>query len=158
MPEDDEASLGDRLKTINTTLEKLRADLARDNEKRDKRIRLHRIAIACAFLVAGFGVLVGAWGIHEVRNANDERDTARLAACRQYNEQEQQGIDASTAQSHDALVQLTGLAVDIGVQLPPGFIDSYNERHDKLIRMGHPLRDCTPAGIDKYLNAERPGD
>lgn len=151
LEDDEDASLGDRLTAIHGTLKALRADLDRDNKKRDQRIRLHRIAIVCAFLVAGFGIFVGAWGVHEVRNSNNERDKARVAACRQYNDQERQGIAAEIAQSHD-LVEALAASSPVRNQAA---VDAYNKNHDALIRMGHPLRDCSPVGIDKYLNASR---
>lgn len=147
--EDDDPGIRARLDRLTDTLDGVHETLRLENEKRDKRIRTNRWAIALALIVGIVGGIIGIVGINEIRKTNRERDESRVAACQQYNLQQDQGIAAEIAQSHDFVDAITAGRPDLAQ-----VVIDYNRRHDRLIREGHPKRDCSPQGIEEYLEQQ----
>lgn len=70
---------------------------------------------------------------------------ARVNSCLQYNDQERKGRAADKAQ----IRVLTALASPENATAVARLLVNY----DHTVDVGHPLRDCTPAGIRQYLES-----
>lgn len=123
--------------------------------------RIFSSAITAYVLLLGF-FLLGQYIVHNNEQHDisrnraalvaivHERTQARVAACLQYNETQKVQTHAEIGQSHDLINALVKSATK-----SPALersIANYNSAHDALIRSEHVLRDCTPAGIKKYLH------
>lgn len=89
-----------------------------------------------------------------VQKAETERTaTARVASCRQFNRQQHDNVAAQIQLSHDFVAALTAGSTN------PATIaraHNFNATHDALITAKYPLRDCTAAGIARYLGLPPP--
>ncbi len=141
-----------RLAKLEGTLEAVHKTLKIEGVKRDKRIRTNRIAIWLAMVAALVGLGIGFAGYQNVKDANNERDASRIAACYQYNDQQDTAINAEIAQSHFFVDALTRSSTNPNIQ---AIKNEYNDEFDLLVREGHPHRDCSPKGIARYLSKKR---
>lgn len=115
------------------------------------------IAILAAIIGIGIGI-IGTNAAHRAQRALDASLTstqaARLGSCHQYNAHEAAQADIEISESHDQIALFVAAS---GSQADPaliqGFVNDYNRKHDAKIRMAHTdaLRDCTKAGIDRFL-------
>lgn len=105
---------------------------------------------AVAMLVALVGVTVGIVGAHDRAVSTRDTNAKRVASCLQFNVQQRNQRDAEVAESHDFVAALVGTAGS--TPQAERLADSFNTNHDRLIRNSHADRDCTPAGIAKYLS------
>ncbi len=156
-PEAYENDLVAQIASLDAALGSVHETLKAEGVKRDKRIRSNRWATALAILAALIGIGVGILGVNAGRSsqraldeANAQRNENKIAACLQYKKQQEQGIDSDIAQSHDLIDALAASSPQ--TPATDTAVVAYNEKHDALIREGHPLRDCSPAGIEKYLS------
>src|SRR5204862_288493 len=62
-------TLEERLETLLESTEGIRQNIAAENIKRDKRIRVNQRATIAAIIAALLGVTVGVVGIHRIRQA-----------------------------------------------------------------------------------------
>lgn len=80
-----------------------------------------------------------------------ERDATRVAACLQFNDQQERNRDGNKAQIR--------VLVDVSSSGRPStpereaLIKTFLEKHDAAIDESFPDRDCSPEGIEDYLNA-----
>lgn len=121
-----------------------------ENAKRDQRIKTNRRWNRGVMVLALIGILVGVRGVRLQHEANASTKAARIGSCLQYNRQQADQTQAEISQSHDLIATLAkgapkGPATDAAVA-------RYNRSHDALIRGEHKARDCSPAGIKKYLS------
>lgn len=83
----------------------------------------------------------------------EERDQARTFSCLQYNDTQKVQIQAEIKQSHDFVTALVGS--NPSPETVKRALD-FNVSHDVLIRSEHAPRDCSRAGIAKYLKGVGP--
>lgn len=151
----------DQLEQLEVRLGDIHAELTKEAKKRDTRIRTNRILTVLCLA----GLIVGGFyarSAHEDLSAQNARtDKARIASCNQSN-------DAQINQRHaerieirkllDALVQAAsdpGLAEMRAETFLNGARKDGSDGYYATIDMAHPLRDCTPEGIARYLNIAR---
>jgi hypothetical protein len=144
------ADLGKRLEDVLDSTEKIRRNIEAENAKRDQRIRNNRLLNAASIALAVIAVTVGFGGYRAQLDANEARDSARVASCRQYNRQQAEEVRAEIKASHD-LVNALARGIKDPVERAAQ-VKAYNEPHDKLIREARTPRDCTSAGIAAYLS------
>lgn len=84
----------------------------------------------------------------------DATQVARVAACQNSNVSELKQAAAEKIESHDFVAGLIAGSTDPAV-IARGA--AFNATHDLLITGAHSLRDCTAAGIAKFLNQHPPG-
>lgn len=157
-----EEQLLEAIGEVQKSIDGVRLDMTR-------RTNVNRNAIIVAVVLTVVALGVGAAGFISAHTANrsadtanrsahtaraslaaylKDRDAARIGSCLQANIQQSQQADAEVKQSHDFIAQLTKGSVDPRL---PARVKAYNDEHDALIRDSHALRDCSPAGIRKYL-------
>lgn len=144
-------TLEDRLEALLKSTEGIRAGIERENRRRDKKIKTNMFAIAFALVVGVVGITVGGIGIKTAVDANHERDGARIASCIQYNLQQKAQAAAEIAESRDFVAALVEDAGNSPAAVASG--KAFDRSHDSLIGDAHASRDCTPAGIARYLHA-----
>lgn len=83
-----------------------------------------------------------------------QTQVARVASCNNSNVSELKQAVAERIESHDFVAALTAGATD-PVVVAKGA--AFNMTHDRIITGAHSLRDCSPAGIAKFLNQHPPG-
>jgi hypothetical protein len=134
----------ERLGTVNTSLTELRDELR-------SKIRRRDFLTAVAILAAVIGIVIGALGWKEQRDAHASMMKSRTATCLQYNNQQDDAIVASGA--HDLV-----LATILSPQ--PRTADANTKVSAALKQLhqadldGHKHRNCTPTGIREYLDKE----
>lgn len=112
------------------------------------KIAWTRAGIVAAGLVGLFGTIVGAAGLHETRRANRARDERSVATCEQYNAQERRQASAEKAEWRNFIDVAVAQSTSPGAQrFAEAFVDGQNDLIDKA----HQPRDCSPSGIDRYL-------
>lgn len=144
-------TLEDRLEALLKSTEGIREGIAEENRRRDKRIRWTRNASILVALIAVVGIAVGTVGIKTAVDANHERDSARVASCLQFNLQQKAQAAAEIAESRDFVAALVKDAGNSPAAVASG--KAFDRSHDSLIGDAHASRDCTPAGIARYLHA-----
>jgi hypothetical protein len=139
------------LRILSKQLDDVRADYARENVKRDRRIRLHRFAIAAAFALGAVGILVGWYGRKAVNENEDARRERTIASCLQYNLDQEREVVGDVRQAHtiaDALApEPRSAEIERRVQ-------TYLDNAEAESRKANAPRDCSPEGIRKYLSTQ----
>lgn len=153
----EQPSLEERLEVLLDSTEGIREQIRLENDASEERFRVNetrlrtnRRAFIAALIAAFLALIVGGLGVKTARDANADRDSARIASCKQYNRQQKVQIEAETIQSHDLVNALAR-----GISDPTRRAQQvalYNKTHDAIIAGGHPRRDCTPEGIRLYLS------
>lgn len=150
-----DAELVAQLATLHNTLELYRKEAKVREQKTDRRIFLHRIAIAAAFLIALGGVWVGRVGLsaaHEARRATHnlavEMANSRVAGCQQSNDTARRAVAASDA---GFVVLAAALAPTPRTAAMEARVDVFLQKEHAEALIKYPLRDCTPKGITHYL-------
>lgn len=155
--------LNARLDSLANVTERVRAELERENIKRDKRIRTNRMAMIVLSVVACLGVGVGfssrqdahaarheaRVAQHELHIANAQTQASRKASCQQYNDQQDKFV---VGDRQHALTLVKHLAPPPRDAKTQGLVDDYLRDDNKTSVQTHKHRDCTPAGIAAYLN------
>lgn len=144
--------LSKKLDDVAVGLELVHAKMEIEGKKRDRRIRTNKILVGLTIVLAVIGIWTGISGKIELNQAKQNNQTARINSCLQYNKQQDVIIAAQIAESHDLVNALAAgnHAPDVDEQ-----VAAFNKRHDGLITKSYPLRDCSPEGIEKYLNPEK---
>lgn len=144
------ATLEERLETLLESTEGIREQIVEENRRAKSRARRHLAAIALA-------LLVGVFGVKATVDANNERDSARVASCLQYNKQQAAQAGVEVGESEDFVSALEGRHPTAKLQAAA---KAFNREHDRKINNAHAGRDCSPAGIRRYLSTpttkERP--
>lgn len=145
-------SVNAKLDQLLVAIETTREETARQNKLRDRRIQRSGIAIVAAFVV-GIGGGIYAWSANG--SANEAKDAlkasqaqtqvARRASCDQSNRATQNTRDALVGGI--AIVQPGPTATPEQVAALVQFKADYKAATEKKL----PLRDCTDAGIAKFL-------
>ena len=152
-------SLEQRLIALLESTEGIRSEIRVENVKRDKRIRTNQIAIIITSILGVIGISVGAAGFHSQQVANRNNAKARIASCLQYNQQQKDNAEIDIHDSHDLIALAIASNPKSKTANPKTikkFEDRFNKVHDASIRFRHAqhYRDCSPAGIRKYLSAQ----
>lgn len=158
-----------RLDSLLESTESIRTEIKKENKKRDVRIRTNRVATFAAIVAAVIGIFIGGVGVAEAHSAaNSARQANRAAAvivantnrsrkasCDQYNNQ-QTVLDAAQKDQIRVLVKaVTPTGVRDTPELRKRIADFY-VLYDKKVDQDYPARDCSPAGIAKYLHLSAP--
>lgn len=133
----------------------IRDEMVIENRKRDTRIRTNRYAVVLAGLAALIGCIVGIQGqkaahkaTHAVQISEQERTERTLASCLQANVAADTAIKA--ADKHD-IVLSNNLAPAPRTAKTQQRVDVFLKQEHQSAVEGNPLRDCSPAGIEKFL-------
>lgn len=144
-------TLEDRLGSLLIAISELRSDIANENIQRDLRIRSSeraifwsRVANGVAGLVALAAVFVGFSARADLHSSLRNTASQRIASCVQYNRQQVEQRNAEKSE----IRQLTSLAQAGQLAAVKKFLADYDATVDKA----HTPRDCTAAGIEKYLD------
>lgn len=164
----------------------IREAIKTENEARDRNIdhnrravRNTRLVAAFVFVVALFGIGVGANGVsdahdarHAARHARVEADAAsaaalrasralarsekrtaeaRLASCLQFNVQQQQARDGQKREIRSLLSLALAAVPTPDPARTKQFLDAVLPGYDKTVDSSFPDRDCSPQGIADYL-------
>lgn len=122
--------------------------LNRSVERMSRRLSVTRFALWIAAVLTVVALVIAVIGIHaQVSSTNNTRH-ARVAACDQYNGQQSQGIVASDA--HD-VVEAANIAPLPRTPAVAKRVEAYLKQEHTTAVKGHPLRNCSLAGIAKYL-------
>lgn len=109
-------------------------------------------------VVLAFSVWNTAGSARKAHNALSDyiaaTQVARVASCENSNVSELKQAAAEKIESHDFVAGLIAGSTDPAV-IARGA--AFNATHDRLITGAHSLRDCSPAGIARFLNQHPPG-
>lgn len=90
----------------------------------------------------------------EQRRSADQTTAARFASCHQYNHQQDLQVDAEKTEIRFAVNQLTAHSTRPGISQD---VTAFLEGYDTTVRNSHKPRDCSAAGIAKYLGLPTKG-
>lgn len=148
----DEAVSMDKAEQKLSALERLRTSVVR--ERRWLRY-LHVLTI----LLAGSAIVLGVIALIALDRFEDERASRSLGSCLQFNEQQQRAIEGAVeiadTQNHAVLDRIfRDLDPDEEARLQALYVEARADVEAKAVET-YPLRDCTPEGIEEYLEAAR---
>jgi hypothetical protein len=135
-----------RLQVLLTSTEGIRKQLRLENQKRDRRIFWSRVLVVIALVVGAGGVFSGLRASNDLHTSNARTTNARIVSCDQYNVQERAQVHAEEAAWRNfgkAFIDADPSARDAIL----GFLP----KQYALIIAAHKSRDCSPAGVAKYL-------
>lgn len=118
-------------------------------EMRKKLIR-NALVMVGVLLVAVFGLWVGWQGHTAIREIQATRAESRLIVCENTNRDQLGARRAHTTESHDLIA--AAIAADPRPETRV-WAEHFNRKHDALIVMNYPLRDCSPRGIAEFYRA-----
>lgn len=159
--------LQDRLDTLLESTESIRAEIKKENAKHDVRIRTNRRATFAAIIVGLLGVLVGGAGVDSAHNASASAHKAnaavvksnrivkisRTASC---NQSVKFQLNQRAAEKDQIRVVVDALtAQEVRSPALTARIDAFYDTYDKKVDQDHELRDCSRAGIAKYLGLKK---
>lgn len=149
-----EGELAARMDALITETQKLRAELAIENQKRDKRIATNRVLTVVTIVAVIAAIALGYKGVRATQDANESRAARTVASCVQYNRQQDEAIAAD----HDRAMALATTFRAAVASNPNAdekavnkFLADLVRDQDAASRAGHPHRDCSPAGIKRYF-------
>jgi hypothetical protein len=141
----------------------VRVDMESDRKRYRRRLLMVSVVVLAALV--GIGALLVR--DRDIRRISDQRahDLAeqRIAACRQYNDQQKRARDASVQIATTAVIAgLTQLAADPAHLSPEEqairdrVVVQVTDASTQTALAAYPYRDCSAAGIDRYLSHPPP--
>lgn len=102
------------------------------------------VALAVAVVASG----VGFKAANDLRTSKAATQRARVASCHQFNVQQKAQANAETVEIRAVVFAI--VAGDRSAETTHR-VEQFYLKYDRLIAESHPLRDCTAAGINRYL-------
>lgn len=134
-------------------LDRVCSELAELRQTYRRSLRVGRVLIGAAMLVAVLAAWVGVAAIRQQDRTNRQTDAARITAC----------LNQNAATSDDVRGVKSDQATFVDLLFPPPHSPSVQKRIDaglKIYNAGvdahHKLRDCSPAGVHAYLSGTVP--
>lgn len=114
--------------------------------------RILRVLTVMATVTAAVGVSLSLQSLSALNRFEDERASRARGSCIQYNEQQDRSREGNKRQLRVVIEGLT-----TGRRTTPegqARIDALYLLHDEAMDAAFPHRDCTPDGIEAYLEAQ----
>ena len=148
----------EQLDQLEERLAAIHLELERENRKRDRRILTNKV-LNVASIIAVICAAMFAWTVHQDERAAAARTaTARIATCNHDNAGAITQRNAERLEIRKLIDALVAASADPGLARVRADAFLNGARKDgtdgyyATIDRAHPLRDCTPQGIARYLN------
>lgn len=115
------------------------------SETWESRLFWNRLSAWVGIAAAVVAIVVAVVATHELAAYKADNQAARVASCEQFNMQAAAGRAADKA-------NIRVLTAQAGPATDPAHIRAFLAQYDASVDRGHPTRDCSPAGIAKYLS------